>query len=745
MQQHHTFLSRPSRGSSSGAGRARRTFGRLSFFAGFLGAVFFLPLTGGYAHAAEAPVVLVWEGGAEAVIVVPSNADEQSLEAADVLAAFIERMSGVRLPVLPESELDVHVDGGRIVEGQPGEAIQGDEDVPGEERPPVRQPLQYVLVGPCALTAQLGVAAGELGVGGLRLKTTGNAVVLLGGPAAVAGEPGRDSGGVVYAAIELLEQLGCRYLWPGQTGLVVPRRATVSIAPLDLAYSPVIRGRGIRWGRTVGTPRFDKPLGELGMTAEEWLAGQENSMGEKAPAIDWMRWQRLAEGMPSFKHAGAGLRDGDQLLEVHPEWFALQADGTRDQDGDSRWRLCKSNPALIAHVAQDIIRQVDEDPTIELVSLDSNDGGSRTSFCLCEACEALDHPAGEIIQIHTYVAPDRPGGSRVRKIVDHVSLTDRMVYYWNSVAEQVAARHPHLLFGVSAYSAWKNPPVARRLHPNLVLRYVPSTTEGWDGWAAMGARRVFWRPNILLTGYKDGRLRSYVGDLAARFHFFVDVGMIQTDFDSIVHHWAVHGINYYAAARLCWNPGLTAEEIIADYAQGGFGAGAPFIEQYFQRLEEMTAEGITPTFTEPEDYSFTPEVAAELHALLNEAEGAAADPEVAARVAFLRLGLNYTVLQERLGELARLAANREPWDREEARRLVNLNVLLTRYIPLDYNPAINTVYLTWATGHFARFAPVGGRTLEPSDPAMLKRLDNPDYRLTGEEQRLDDMLEAFDL
>ncbi len=702
----------------------------------------------GPVQAADTPVVLADQGRAEAWIVIPTGTrpDSRTAEAARLLAHFFERMSGVRLDIFQEAQLGaVYVDGGMVVHGLPDDAIIGFEDIPGEAPLPTPPQMNLVLLGPCDLTAELGLNAEGLGPGGLRVRTTGNVVALLGGPDRVDGEAGRDDGGIWHAAIELLEQLGCRYLWPGETGLVIPRKPSLAIPPMDIAKTPLIRRRGIRWGEDIGHERFDTGLQRLHVDPDTWQAAHARALGD-APPVAWTQWHRLGGELPDFRHAGGGLSPSggwEAHHERHPEWFALQADGTRDQGGDDRFRLCKSNPELIAFVANDIIARVHADPSIRLVSLDPNDGGSNTGFCLCDACAALDHPDGPEVQFLTFGPPATPGGRRQRTNLDHVSLTERMVAYWNAIAEKVTAVHPDLLFGVSAYSRYINPPIERRLHPNLVVRYVPPTTDLWEGWLRMGARRVLWRPNILLQGWHDGKLRSYVGDLAERMAFFADSGMMQTDLNTIRHWWGVHGLNYYAAARLCWDPYLSAEAIIEDYARHGFGAGAEAIQRFFHRIEALTAEGVHRSFEDLTDRRYTAEVLAELRALLNEAEEAVDDDVVIARVRFLRTGLNYTELAEELSELAWRASNREAIDHNLTQRLVDLHTLVLQDLLLHHNLVINVPYLAWRSATFAQYAPIRGRTTVPSDPALLERVGSSTYGLRGTEQGLDDMLQAF--
>jgi hypothetical protein len=321
-----------------------------------------------------------------------------------------------------------------------------------------------------------------------------------------------------------------------------------------------------------------------------------------------------------------------------------------------------------------------------------------------------------------------------------------MVFYWNSIAERVTRVHPDLLFGVSAYSRFSHPPVERRLHPNLVVRYVPSVPDWWEGWVQAGAQRIYYRPNILLINRRHGKLQSMVGTLARQMSYFAENGMAMTDFDSIYHHWSTLGLTYYATARLNWNPHLSAEEIIADYARHGFGPGAEFVERYFHRVEALTGAGVESRHAAPGDYRYTPAVVAELRELLNAAETAAAgDEAIGRRIAFLRLGLNFTELQEVLDDKARRAAEGEPVDRERAQRLIDLNGLILRDLMRNHPYAINVPGLVWGTARYSKWRPLGGRRVTPRDDSWLERLEDPRYGLTGREQSIDELFQAFGL
>jgi len=355
----------------------------------------------------------------------------------------------------------------------------------------------------------------------------------------------------------------------------------------------------------------------------------------------------------------------------------------------ARWRLCVSSTGLISHVSDGIIRRVGEDPSLTCVSLCLNDGG-YSSFCMCDGCKALDPPDAPRINLLRF---DKVGGS-ARSSVEYSSLTDRYVHYWNAVAARVTAVHPDLLLLVEAYSTYKLPPVRARLHSSLVLRYVPSGTEGWEGWRRAGARRIYWRPNNLHSGYRDGGLNNLrARNITETMGFMADNGMLATDMQGIYDSWATMGMNYYAAARMGWNPDLTYEDILDDTCRAGFGPGSESIKAYLLRAEALAG---SPTH-------FTGAAADELRGLLDDAgKLAAADSGVQRRIAFLRDGLEYTVITgESYGLLANHDAKR-PVDRPAAHERLDRRWRMMRRIAIENPLAVNMPLVAGNDGHLWR-------------------------------------------
>lgn len=550
------------------------------------------------------------EGRPAAVIILSEEPSPAARQAAIAFQEHILQISGASLPIASES------------------AISGE---PSPSR-------GWVLVGAGRLSESKGFRAEDLGAGGLLMEARGNALALLGADERTPSDPH----GTLYAVTTFLEEkLGVRYLWPGEMGKIVPKKATIVIEDFRRSSTPLLAQRRVRHGHY--TARVRTGLGRLGYPGDEYKRRWEAAVKTRAASPDWFRWHKLGGALPlTTGHAFGRL--WEKHGKEHPEWFALQPNGSRDQSRNpGRARLCKSNPELIAAVAAEKIAELDAHPELMGVSIAPNDGG-QASFCSCPRCEALDSPDGPEVALSDY------SGWKKREY-RHVALTDRMVYFWNAVAEKVATARPGRLLVVDAYSAYSSPPVAGKLHPNLVVRFVPmnyldddgrrEALSSWERWS-QAAARIYYRPNLLLAG-RSGAAYIFPRKFAEDFRLMARGGMMGTDFDSALHHWATQGLNYYVVARLHWDPNADVDALIDDYCRAGFGPAAGAVRGYYARLEALTNEAATSKRKHLEP--FTQGAVAELNDMLNVARGlAVGDPDVENRIDFLKAGLDWTAI-----------------------------------------------------------------------------------------------------
>ncbi len=645
-------------------------------FIGARGGVLWLATWMAWIATARADVLLVDQGQPQAVIVVADQPSPAAKRAAKLFADTLSQISGGPLPVVAEKSLGpVSVREGTIVAA--GREAKG-----------------FVLIGESGLLRQLGLSTDGFKPGEVQIATRGNALALFGADQKTPGDP---DGSIYATTIFLEQQLGCRWLWPGPEGKVLPKRATVRIGEVQYRYAPRILQRKIRPGGY--SDRVQAGLDKLGITKEQYDEAQRKVQTGKAE-VGWMDWQCLGGSLEL--HAGHAFGDyWTRFGKVHPEWFAMQPNGSRDQSlSASRPRLCKTNAELLDQIAKDKIEALNaQRGPVKSVSICPNDGG-RTTFCMCPECKKLDPPEGRKLE---FLYDDASGGRPERKYFDYVSLTDRMLVFYNAIAERVTKVHPDALLCADAYSKYSAPPLHGKLHPNVVIRFVPSswTSESkrgesradWDAWSKAAAK-IFYRPNGLLATRRMGVLCLFPHRLAEDLRHLVSTGLVATDFDSCTHSWAADGLNFYVAARLLWNPDLDVDGLIGDYCRTGFGPAAGPVEQYLRRIEALTDEMAQKEWELIEPY--TPAVVAELRRLLEEAQRlAGADAEVQARLELLRTGLEFTDVQAQAHALCK--ADPRP-DRAAVVELLERRKRLMQKIVLTRPQAINVAIVAWGEG-----------------------------------------------
>ncbi len=639
--------------------------------------VLLLTIHGTPLDAAE-PLVLAKDGQANAVILLPSNPSVAAREGADILSDHLKQICGREFQIVSEDKLkDATVKDEYIVTQAPGSTEN------------------FILVGEGKLAQLLGATSQNLGPGETLIRTYPNAIVLLGPKR----RPTSDENGTRYAVALFLEQsLGCRFLWPGELGKVVPQRNTIEVAAIDHSFTPKIRQRRIRMA-TGYSDRKDKGVKRLGFDEADYHRLRKSASTTVSQDSGWAGWHCLGGSLRLASGHSFGYM-WEMHKDKHPEWFAVQPDGTRDQSrSPDRSRLCVSNMELIEEIARDRIEKINRSETGS-VSIGPNDGG-QTGFCRCEECKKLD-----------------PSNSR--KLVNgNVALTDRFIYFWNEIAKRVVKVHPDVTLMADAYAVYAAPPVERKLHPNIAIRYVgikynneekrQQDRKDWKAWST-ATDKLFYRSNFLLSSRRQGVPFIYVHKMAEDFKYLAQHSLVATDLDSCCHNWATQGLNYYVCAKLLWDPDpdLDVDALIDDYCRAGFGSGAESVKNHFLYVEEVTrnvaAEQLN--YTDP----YTPEVIDKLRSDLDAAETATRDePDAHERVAFLRSGLEYTDAYVAAFRIFReheaSGGGRLPSETKlRIRKALDNNWLVSRDMFENHHLAVNVATVAYGSwSYFARF------------------------------------------
>lgn len=579
------------------------------------------------------PVVIVPERGPAATIVVPDAAPAITAYAAEEFANHVEKATGTRLAVVKESAAPAA--GARVY------------------------------IGPTKAGAEVGIEVASLPSETFVLRTlNGNLFIAAAdGP----GDPlstGTTEAGALWGVYEILErELGVRWLWPGELGTIIPKRASLSIRELNETIPPRFQQRNIRPG--LGLRGFIEAEARLAFTPEQRaIYAKEQNVFLRRHRIGQSAGTYFARPKLGSGHSFEGW--WEKYGAEHPEWFQQLPDGRRGPEDPAKPKkvtMCVSNPELAKKVVALWAEARAQHPGEPLgLGIGESDD---SAMCQCAECLAWDGPKPDFTTL--------PAG--LERSYTPVQAGTRYARFAQRVYELASAIDPDVQVHYYAYLNYFWAPENLTLNKNIFIGFVPwfrwagwlpRTAEEqewikqqWLGWQKTGAS-VYYRPNWFLDGYSMPL--AYMHQFADAFQFYNANGMIGTDFDSLVGQWAAQGPNLYTLARIHVRPEAPIESLLDEY-YGAFGPAEAAVRKYFGYWEDYAiknspraAKAIQSRrdgnfrryalYAQAADELYPPEVFTPAFAMLDEAEVACrnnAEPAFAARVAFLREGLTHAL------------------------------------------------------------------------------------------------------
>jgi hypothetical protein len=513
---------------------------------------------------------VVAKGEPQAIIVTSDSPSLVVQYAAKELQSHIQLASGARLEVIPERDAAASSLKNRVY------------------------------IGPCQASEKAGIEVDDLPLNGFHNKVTEDAVFLAGrdnggmpkdtGTKAYAkafsgfvnGAPPLDdsaSMGSLFAVYDWLEnQAGVKWLWPGESGTVVPATKNLSGGPVDdqIVIRPLIHAR----------PRLD---------FTRWAGTTEANRNKYIyETCVWLRRQRFSRS-ESFEYPHAYEHYWERFGSAHPGYFALRPDGKREPHSEKTPHLvqmCVSNADLHKQIIADWLVQRSEQPSIPWIDGAENDKAIQDPSCTCAACRAWDPPDAPPIKNQA----ERKAAINDTSNKPLVSLSDRYARFWLALQAEGKKHDPEARVIAYAYADYGAPPVATKLNDHIILGIVPpyafpvdekekdAFRKLWDGWTKTGAR-LYLRPNYFLTGYCTPYI--FADQFGEEYKYAATHGMIATDFDSLLGMWGVQGLNLYVLGRLNVNPDLSVSSILNDY-YSGFGPASQEIRDYFNYWKGVT-------------------------------------------------------------------------------------------------------------------------------------------------------------
>lgn len=530
------------------------------------------------AKGADATLVLVEANMPKCIIIVSADASPTELLAGRELQTYIERASGARVPLVTtksayaENQVKVFV----------GRAERIDE-FGLQIRLPRMHPEGYCI----DVTSE---------------------AVLITSPTDL---------GLLFGVYQFLEKfVGCRWLFPGELGEVVP----------------VCRNIILTFGRLTSNPAFELRTFK-GSSNDSAIWGIRNGMNgfytkEFAESHGDALWT------PFTVHGFERILPARRYYEDHPEIFPLR-NGRRVPYSLSSGQLCTTNSEALEMVVHVVSEHFTVNPSARAYWVSPNDD---YGWCQCPRCVAFDRQYG--------YTRKRVHGRRI--------VTDRLMRFMSDVAtrlsEQLRGRDFKLL--TLAYVNYVYPP--HKFKPTdsvvvLVCHYTPACYAHPIAYRDCEANEQFrklllaWvkcaRRSVGVYAYTDksmwlGLPRPVVRQMGADIKYLHHLGIKHYFAQSNARWWQLNLPLYYVTAKLLWNPKRNIDELLDDFYKHAFGRAATAMREYYATFENALAQSGAHFNASPKTEApafLTPTVMNRARIKLNEALRAARDESEAVR------------------------------------------------------------------------------------------------------------------
>lgn len=288
-------------------------------------------------------LILVEDGKANCVIVVPETPAAAVKTAAQELQDHLRKVTGAAIPIVSEKEADPNT--------------------------------PQIALGPTAVFARQteGVNLEALPPDTIVMKRAGNSLLL-------AGRPPR---GTLYATYTFLEDIvGCRWWTSSESHL--PKEGTLKVAELDVQHTPPLRYR----------EAFYQDTFQGAFAARLKLNGNHHNV----PPEFGGHYRFVG-----FVHTFFPFLPPAKYFADHPDWYS-EIDGKRTAE---RSQLCLTNQQMRQQMIKVALERLRAEPDAGFISISQNDWYNQCQCAACRAVEQEEEsPAGPLIRFVNAVAEE---------------------------------------------------------------------------------------------------------------------------------------------------------------------------------------------------------------------------------------------------------------------------------------------------------------------------------------------------
>ncbi len=521
-----------------------------------------------------AELVLVKDGRACTTIVAAKDAPEHVCDAALELQTYLEKISGARIPITDAME---SVAGCRILVGRSQALNVLNLNIPSGHTHTMQEEAAVI-------------------------RTIGNDLVL-------AGNDDWEYQGTRLAVYTFLDDLGCRWYFPGEYGEIVPRMKTIVVPDQDRIERPSFRIRHLWYSG--------------------WMPISETQQENYRLWYKRNRLNSLALSLP-----GDGSIDRlrpDEYFETHPEIFALNDKGERFKE-----LLNLTEPEAVRIGAETIKEYFRNNPDGLTFGFAPHDGFPM------DYSEATQN-----------AMPGFEG-----KGYGDPSMSDVWFNFANNIAKEVYKEFPDRWVLTNGYAnRVRFPEGVGELSPNLGIQSAVIAADTMHrigdpkSWQRILYKDIMdrWSEEldlIVIYDYDPGNSLDNLPfpalhNLKYDLPYFHERG-IWGFYTEGSNTWMVTHLNYYVRARLMWDVDSDVEELVDEYCELFYGDAAQAVEDYIWTLEKAVED--TKVICNWGRLNFwkiilTPPVRSKLDRLMAKAEKRSVDagPDIRKRIFMLRL------------------------------------------------------------------------------------------------------------